>query len=229
MQICRSDDQWHALGPFTPGCGTPADPCAGSPNPGDVCADALIESNIVTITGITGSVSVSISGQGSPQFRIAGGSWVTSGTITNGQTLQLRLTSNAANSTTNSATVTAGTASDQWDVTTEEGGPTGCPNVGDQCDDDTDYIGESGGNKIYAAEVSMRAAPWNGAAMTMTMMLIVQWMATPTRTGLPICRLTPTKQPRPVGISPPTATATGICRRQVSWVCSGMEGHRWRE
>ncbi|MGD9537147.1 MAG: hypothetical protein AB7P52_05260 [Alphaproteobacteria bacterium] len=84
----------------------------------DVALSTLTTSNTVNITGITGSVSVSISGNGSPQFRIAGGSWVTSGTITNGQTLQLRLTSNASGNTMNSATVTVGSANDQWDVTT---------------------------------------------------------------------------------------------------------------
>jgi hypothetical protein len=42
MQVCQSDNQWHALGPFTPGCGTIPDPCAGSPSPGDVCADGSV-------------------------------------------------------------------------------------------------------------------------------------------------------------------------------------------
>ena len=78
----------------------------------------LITSNSVNITGITGSVAVSVSGQGSPQIRINGGSWVTSGTITNGQSLEVQLTSSSSNSTMYSATVTVGANSDQWDVTT---------------------------------------------------------------------------------------------------------------
>ena len=84
----------------------------------NVALNTLTTSNTVTIGGITGSVSVSVSGDGAPQVRIDGGSWVTSGSITDGQTLEVRLTSNAAFSTMNSATVTVGTASDQWDVTT---------------------------------------------------------------------------------------------------------------
>lgn len=83
-----------------------------------VALSTLIESNTLNINGIDDGTSISITGDGSPQFRINGGSWVTSGTIDDGDTLQLRLTSNASPSTTNSATVTIGTESDQWDVTT---------------------------------------------------------------------------------------------------------------
>lgn len=82
--------------------------------------NTVIPSNVVNITGITGNVLVSISGDGNPEFRVNGGAWTTSGTIQNGQTLQLRLTSNAAYSTISTATVTVGSASDQWDVTTED-------------------------------------------------------------------------------------------------------------
>lgn len=87
----------------------------------DVTGQALnsvITSNSATITGITGSVPVSVSGDGSPEVRINGGSWVSSGTITNGQSLEVRLTSSGSNSTMRSATVTVGSGSDQWDVTT---------------------------------------------------------------------------------------------------------------
>lgn len=87
----------------------------------DVTGQALntvITSNSATITGITGSVAVSVSGDGSPEVRINGGSWVGSGTITNGQSLEVRLTSSGSNSTMRSATVTVGSGSDQWDVTT---------------------------------------------------------------------------------------------------------------
>ena len=80
----------------------------------------VINANTVTITGIGPlPVGVSVSGGGSPQIRINNaGSWVTSGSISNGQTLQLRLTSSATPETMLSATVTVGTAFDQWDVTT---------------------------------------------------------------------------------------------------------------
>jgi hypothetical protein len=89
----------------------------------DVALNALITSNSVTITGITGSVSVSVSGAGSPQVRINGGAWVTSGSIASGETLEVRLTSANVDSTIRSATVTVGTGSDQWDVTTQDATP----------------------------------------------------------------------------------------------------------
>jgi Insecticide toxin TcdB middle/N-terminal region/FG-GAP-like repeat/Salmonella virulence plasmid 65kDa B protein len=80
--------------------------------------NTLITSNTLVITGINVGVPGSISGDGSPEFRINGGSWVTSGTLSNNDTLQLRLTSSGSVGTTRSATVTVGTASDKWDVTT---------------------------------------------------------------------------------------------------------------
>lgn len=80
----------------------------------------LVTSNVVTITGIgPDPVNVSISGGGSPQFSVAGGAWVTSGTIANGQTLQLRMTTSPSSNTTLTATVTVGTVSDAWATTTQ--------------------------------------------------------------------------------------------------------------
>lgn len=80
--------------------------------------NTLTTSNAVTITGIDTATSVSVTGAGSPQIRIEGGSWVTSGTITNGQSLEVRLTSANTSATANAATVTVGTVSDNWSVTT---------------------------------------------------------------------------------------------------------------
>jgi len=81
--------------------------------------NTLITSNSVNISGITGDVPVSISGLGSPQISINNGSWETSGTINNGDSLQARLTSNNNYLTANTATVTLGTESDDWTVTTK--------------------------------------------------------------------------------------------------------------
>lgn len=82
----------------------------------------------VTISGIDASTPVSVSGQGSPQIRIAGGSWVTSGNITNGQTLAVRLTSANTNSTARSATINVGGVTDSWTVTTAAPAPDTTPN-----------------------------------------------------------------------------------------------------
>lgn len=78
----------------------------------------LITSNSITIAGINTSTPVSVSGGGSPQISIAGGAWGTSGNITNGQSLQVRLTSSASYVTANTATVNVGGVTDDWSVTT---------------------------------------------------------------------------------------------------------------
>jgi hypothetical protein len=83
-----------------------------------VALNTLTTSNSLTITGVNVPTSVSVSGQGSPQISINGGAWGTSGTITNSQTLQVRLTSSASPNTASNATVTVGTGSDNWSVTT---------------------------------------------------------------------------------------------------------------
>jgi len=77
----------------------------------------LIYSNTETITGITTGVSVSISGN-SAEFSIAGGAYTTSGTITNGQSLRLRMNSSSSFSTQVSTTVNVGGVTDSWAITT---------------------------------------------------------------------------------------------------------------
>ena len=90
-----------------------------------VAVSTLTTSNIVQ--SIPCSQSVSISGGGSPQFEICSNAtcgtvvhtWGTaSQTMTSGQYLQLRLTSSASNSTTNTATLTMGGTNYTWNVTT---------------------------------------------------------------------------------------------------------------
>lgn len=66
----------------------------------------LVESNAVIITGITAPAPISINGGG--QLSINGGSWVTSGTINNGDSLKIRVTSSATLGGSVSTTVTIG-------------------------------------------------------------------------------------------------------------------------
>lgn len=82
-------------------------------NPSTLTAAA----NTVTIAGINTAAPVTISGAGA-EFSIAGGAWGTTGNITNGQTLNVRLTSSAAFSTAITATVNVGGVTDTWSVTT---------------------------------------------------------------------------------------------------------------
>ncbi len=95
----------------------------------DVAVSTLTTSNSITISGINIGASVSVTGDGSPQVSIAGGAWGTSGTINNGESLQVRLTSSANGSTASTATVTVGGVSDSWSVTTESVALTGGSNT----------------------------------------------------------------------------------------------------
>ncbi|MCE6957714.1 hypothetical protein LAZ40_01395 [Cereibacter sphaeroides] len=80
--------------------------------------DTVRNSNTVTISGLTTNAPVSVSGTGDPEISIGGGSWVKSGTISNGQTLQVRQTSSAVGSTARIATVTVGGLARTFSVTT---------------------------------------------------------------------------------------------------------------
>lgn len=78
----------------------------------------LTTASAVTISGINASTPVSVSGGGA-EISINGGGWVTSGNITNGQTLAVRLTSSGSYATAVTATVNVGGVTDSWSVTTE--------------------------------------------------------------------------------------------------------------
>jgi len=83
-----------------------------------------IQSNLVTISGISTATPVSVSGDGTPQFSINGSTtWRTSSTITNGQTLRVRLTSANAENTARTATVNVGGVTATFDVTTGDATP----------------------------------------------------------------------------------------------------------
>ncbi len=79
--------------------------------------NSVITSSTITTTG-SGTLNVSVSGTGNPQISINGGSWVTSGPITAGQTLAVRMTSSSSPNTVQTVTVTAGSYSTSWSVTT---------------------------------------------------------------------------------------------------------------
>ena len=76
------------------------------------------QASSVTITGIDAPTPVSVSGQGGAKININGTGWVTSGTITNGQTLHVSMTAAGMNSTTYTATINVGGVVDDWTVAT---------------------------------------------------------------------------------------------------------------
>ena len=83
----------------------------------------LITSNTATITFTECSVAqaVSVTGAATAQISVNGAAWATSGAISSGQTLQVRLTSSNTANTMQTATVTVGSSSASWHVTTKTG------------------------------------------------------------------------------------------------------------
>ncbi|GAB5387776.1 MAG: hypothetical protein Alpg2KO_07440 [Alphaproteobacteria bacterium] len=83
----------------------------------------VTESAVLQISGFDG-VSFSIAGDGSPEIRLcsdlscSSGSWASSVVVSEGDFVQLRLTSQASDGQTATATVTAGSDNDDWTVTT---------------------------------------------------------------------------------------------------------------
>lgn len=78
----------------------------------------LIAFSPVTITGINQPVPVSVAGLGSPEFSINGGGWVTSGTVSEGDVVTVRVSSAATLNTAHSGTLSVGNRDVGYTVTT---------------------------------------------------------------------------------------------------------------
>lgn len=76
----------------------------------------VVESNAITVAGINAASSISVTGG---EYQINGGAWTsTAGTVTNGQTVKVRHTTSASNSTATNTTLTIGGVSDTFTTTT---------------------------------------------------------------------------------------------------------------
>jgi hypothetical protein len=81
-------------------------------------------SDVVTLAGFTGSVPISVSGDGSPEYRIGAGNWTsTAGTVTSGQQVQVRLTAAWTERTVRTATLSVGAGSGTFSVETQDRTP----------------------------------------------------------------------------------------------------------
>lgn len=78
-----------------------------------------VQSAAVTASGFDGPLTVSISGAGSPQLQVAGGTWVSSAPINPGQSLRVRLTTSGSYNSAHMATITLGNYSTTWSATTQ--------------------------------------------------------------------------------------------------------------
>ena len=96
------------------------------PDVGPVAPGTVATSAAQTITGMDANTACSITGQGSPQLQVGGGSnpFVTSSTISPNNTINVRLTAPTAYSSSHTATLTIGTVTDTITVTSSAA-PTG--------------------------------------------------------------------------------------------------------
>jgi len=157
-QFCNGTS-WMPFGAI----GTAAVPSSGTPsglsftNLTGQSLNTLVASNVATVSGFTGTDVASVTGASSAQISINGGGWVTSGGIQSGQTIQVRLTTSASGSTMLTASVSVGSTSASWQVTTAGldacTGTTSSPSVGAVCTDGSIYAGVTpdGNVEMYAA------------------------------------------------------------------------------
>lgn len=90
-------------------------------------ASSTVLSSIARIEGIAVAIAVAVSGDGSPELRICDDAacaavdhdWATTGSVDNGQYLQLRLSTGPTPATAHTVTVSAGSADADWTVTTQ--------------------------------------------------------------------------------------------------------------
>jgi hypothetical protein len=171
MEICNGT-LWSCL-QLTP-CGNPLPTSFTFTDQSSVAVNTLITSNIVQVTGLAAcTVQVSVSGTGSPQYRVCNDSsctsfsqdWTSSvSTLVNNQYVQLRLTSSAIGNVATSASLIVGARSVGWTVTTTGNCADASPAIGTFCSDGTVYIGLSpdGGVKMYTTPCN-HGRVWNGS------------------------------------------------------------------
>lgn len=145
---------------------------------------STVTSNIVRITGINCIVSASISGEGSPQYRICTDVACSAGNIlqdwTNGssplsenQYVQMRLTTSPAGGDTHTAHLIIGSGVEVWNVTTAGDCDAPDPAIGTICADGTVYAGLSpdGYKKMYTARCDA-GQTWTGMLCAGTRILL---------------------------------------------------------
>jgi hypothetical protein len=156
---------------------TDPDPAAiAFTNEANATASTLYTSDIKQVTGINCSVPVQISGQGSPQYQICSDAscttvvqgWTSSpSSVTTGQYLQTRLTTDTVGGAMFQATIIVGSGASVWSVTNTGGDCTGSPSIGTVCADGTLYAGLSpdGNIKMFTTRCDA-GQTWDGSNCT---------------------------------------------------------------
>ena len=108
----------------------------------------LVTSDPVLLPAALPASAISITGDGSPQYSLDGGAFTSAaGTVSGGQTLEVRLTSAAVVAEERTATVTIGSATAEFSVITTDPCQTGP--VGTTCVDGAIFAGVANGERIY--------------------------------------------------------------------------------
>jgi hypothetical protein len=153
VRCVRTDsDDWNASGSFA------------FSNKNSQPRNQISESDEVVISGLRnpGAVAISVNGDGNPEISIDGGTWSTSGTITSTQRLRVRLTAAGTISTTSTATVTVGSVTSDFSITTFGDCTIGA--VGTACESDGAIYGgtNAAGERMYisASNDNVVATRW---------------------------------------------------------------------
>lgn len=174
VQVCDGTS-WQSL--FASTCdNAPALPVFADQT--NLATSSLTSSNIVLVTGMDAAcnATVGISGTGgSPQYRVcsdaACSTVTTNWTNANnsiamqGKYIQLRATSSASVATSFAITLSIGSVSSIWNMST---GMSGCTPIGTVCSDGTVYAGLSGASTpMYVTRCDV-GQTWNGSVCTGT-------------------------------------------------------------
>ena len=146
-------------------------------NLGNQSTSTLVTSEIIQITGINCLVPTSISGPGSPAYRICSDSgcstvvqdWTTgTSSLSSGQYIQSRQTTSVSGGVTNNAALIIGGGATVWGAATT-GDCASSPSIGTVCTDGSVYAGLSPDTNVamYAQRCD-QGQTWNGTTCTGT-------------------------------------------------------------
>lgn len=134
-----------------------------------VGASVSVFSNTITVSGINAAASISVSGTGSPAYSKNGGAFTSSsGTVVNGDTVQVRVTSSASSSTSVTATLNIGGVTDTFTATTAVGGGAGSEIPSGSSDYGIEIRGPDGGTKVLSPTTRYGCAMGQWDTFTLT-------------------------------------------------------------
>ena len=170
MEFCNGSS-WTPFG--VAACSTTTPAVFTFSNLASQSTSTLVTSDIVQLTGFNCNITTTISGTGSPSYRICSDATCTTvvqgwtngpSSISQNQYMQVQLTTSASGGVTNSATVIAGSLASVWTAATT-GSCASSPAVGTVCADGSVYAGltPDGGVAMYAQRCDIGQS-WNGSA-----------------------------------------------------------------